>query len=115
MLGAVLNAADYVTRLQSELAKINQADLHRWSDLIYQAWERERFVYIFGNGGSGTTASHMSEDLGKSSLAPEDLRDESKKRVREFATKAGAQLAVGHCPPTHTLHVRLALLFLHLR
>ena len=82
MLGAVLNAADYVTRLQSELAKINQADLHRWSDLIYQAWERERFVYIFGNGGSGTTASHMSEDLGKSSLAPEDLRDESKKRLK---------------------------------
>ena len=98
MLGAVLNAADYVTRLQSELAKINQADLHRWSDLIYQAWERERFVYIFGNGGSGTTASHMSEDLGKSSLAPEDLRDESKKRLKvlSLTDNLGWIMAVGN-------------------
>jgi len=98
MLGAVLNAADYVTRLQSELSKINQADLHRWSDLIYQAWERERFVYIFGNGGSGTTASHMSEDLGKSSLAPEDLRDESKKRLKvlSLTDNLGWIMAVGN-------------------
>lgn len=98
MLGAVLNAADYVTRLQNELSKIDQAGLRTWSDLIYQAWERERFVYIFGNGGSGTTASHMSEDLGKSSLAPEDLRDESKKRLKvlSLTDNLGWIMAVGN-------------------
>ena len=48
------------------------AALARWAELIYEAWKRGRYVFILGNGGSGTTASHMCEDLGKSTL-PESL------------------------------------------
>ena len=98
MLGATLAAGDYVSRLQTELARIDQAELKQWADLIYQAWERERFVFIFGNGGSGTTASHMSEDLGKSTLRTEDLKDESKKRLKvlSLTDNLGWIMAVGN-------------------
>ena len=68
MLGATLDSSDYLRRLQTEIDRTNQEALQRWSDLIYQAWDQGNFVFIFGNGGSGTTASHMSEDLGKSTL-----------------------------------------------
>ena len=55
-------------------------------------------MFIIGNGGSGTTASHMAEDLGKSSLRPEDLKDESKKRLKvlSLTDNAGWLLAVGN-------------------
>ena len=98
MLGATLAADSYVARLQAELARVNPADLKQWADLIYQAWERERFVFIFGNGGSGTTASHMSEDLGKSTLRTEDLKDESKKRLKvlSLTDNLGWIMAVGN-------------------
>jgi D-sedoheptulose 7-phosphate isomerase len=98
MLGATLAADPYLKRLEDELQKINQADMQRWADLIYQAWENDRFVFIFGNGGSGTTASHMAEDLGKSTLAPEDLKDESKKRLKvlSLTDNAGWIMAVGN-------------------
>jgi len=98
MLGASLQAQDYVARLQAELAKINLDELKTWADLVYQAWENEKFVFIFGNGGSGTTATHMSEDLGKSSLRQEDLKDESRKRLKvmSLTDNLGWILALGN-------------------
>jgi D-sedoheptulose 7-phosphate isomerase len=98
MLGASLQAQDYVARLQAELAKIDLDELKTWADLVYQAWENEKFVFIFGNGGSGTTATHMSEDLGKSSLRQEDLKDESRKRLKvmSLTDNLGWILALGN-------------------
>src|SRR6187401_2993258 len=98
MLGAHLAASPYIARLQAELDRIDLAELERWADLIYQAWKNDRWVFVFGNGGSGTTASHMSEDLGKSTLRPDDLRDESKKwlNVPSLTDNAGWIMAVGN-------------------
>lgn len=98
MLGATLATNAYLQRLNDELEKIDQAAMQRWADLIYQAWEDERFVYIFGNGGSGTTASHMAEDLGKSTLHERDLNDDSKKRLKvlSLTDNAGWLMAVGN-------------------
>jgi D-sedoheptulose 7-phosphate isomerase len=98
MLGATLPANQYLERLQAELARIDQADLELWADLIFEAWEHERFVFVFGNGGSGLTASHIAEDLGKGTLRNEDLRDETKKRLKvlSLTDNLGWILAVGN-------------------
>ena len=98
MLGATLDAAAYLSRISDELKRIDLAELQRWADLIYDAWQRERFVFIFGNGGSATTATHMSEDLGKSTLRPEHLGDESRKRLKvlSLTDNLGWILAVGN-------------------
>ncbi|MEY4179216.1 MAG: Phosphoheptose isomerase 1 [Planctomycetota bacterium] len=98
MLGATLGSQAYLGRLHAELDRIDRAALERWADHIYRAWEQDRFVFIFGNGGSGTTASHMAEDLGKSTLRPEDLRDESRKRLKvlSLTDNAGWLMAVGN-------------------
>jgi D-sedoheptulose 7-phosphate isomerase len=55
-------------------------------------------VYIFGNGGSGTTATHMSEDLGKSTIDPEHIQDESQRRLKvmSLTDNLGWILAVGN-------------------
>ena len=63
MLGAELTADQYLKRINDELARIDPSDMQRWADHIFRAWEQQRFVFIIGNGGSGTTASHMAEDL----------------------------------------------------
>jgi D-sedoheptulose 7-phosphate isomerase len=98
MLGATLTLPAYLDRLNSEVSRLNQAEIQKWADLIYEAWQNGRFVFIIGNGGSATTASHMAEDLGKSSLRPGDLNDESKKRLKvlSLTDNAGWLLAVGN-------------------
>ncbi|MCC9604904.1 SIS domain-containing protein [Blastopirellula sp. JC732] len=98
MLGAQLDTSAYISHLQQEIAKVDQAAIKNWADLIYQAWENGKWVYIFGNGGSGTTASHMAEDLGKSTLHEKDLGDESRKRLKvlSLTDNAGWLMAVGN-------------------
>jgi D-sedoheptulose 7-phosphate isomerase len=98
MLGAELEYTKYRTRLQRELDRVDNAQVKQWADLIYECWDSDKGVYIIGNGGSGTTASHMAEDLGKSTLRSDDLRDESKRRLRvlSLTDNAGWLMAVGN-------------------
>ena len=98
MLGATLDSQEYLARLNAEIARIDRTAMQAWADLIYAAWENEEFIYVFGNGGSGTTATHISEDLGKSSLREADLADESKKRLKimSLTDNLGWILALGN-------------------
>ena len=98
MLGATLDAAAYLRRLNEELTRIDLAQLHNWADLLFDAWRDERFVFIFGNGGSATTATHMSEDLGKSTLRPEHLNEDTRRRLKvmSLTDNMGWILAVGN-------------------
>ncbi|MFP6673471.1 MAG: SIS domain-containing protein [Pirellulaceae bacterium] len=98
MLGATLDPNAYIDRLRGELDAIDRGAMERWANSVYERWENGRFVYVIGNGGSGTTASHMSEDLGKSSLRESDLHDESKKRLKvlSLTDNAGWLMAVGN-------------------
>jgi D-sedoheptulose 7-phosphate isomerase len=98
MLGATLNLPSYLERLNREVARLNHPDIQKGADLVFDAWKNDRFVFIIGNGGSGTTASHMAEDLGKSTLRPADLNNESKKRLKvlSLTDNAGWLLAVGN-------------------
>ncbi|NCE65614.1 SIS domain-containing protein [Pseudoflavonifractor sp. 524-17] len=43
-----------------EVEKINQV-----LNLLLEAFEKERIIYIFGNGGSAATASHYQNDFNK--------------------------------------------------
>ncbi len=98
MLGSLLDCDDYLSRLKDEVERVDQAALKRWADLIVTAWEQEQTVYIIGNGGSGTSASHMAEDLGKSTLPEDALMDESRKRLKvlSLTDNAGWIMAVGN-------------------
>jgi D-sedoheptulose 7-phosphate isomerase len=98
MLGATLDKPAYLQRLNDEISRTDQSALQLWADLIYQAWEQGKFVFIFGNGGSATTASHFAEDLGKSSLREKDLKDETKKRLKvlSLTDNQGWIMAVGN-------------------
>lgn len=72
MLGFTLDVDDYIGRLRTELDRLNREETRRLADLLYEAWQNQRFVFIFGNGGSATTASHLAEDLGKNCVQEAD-------------------------------------------
>lgn len=98
MLGVSLNLPSYLDRLNREVARLDQAAIERMSARLYEAWTNDQFVYIFGNGGSGTTASHMAEDLGKSTIPTADLLSDGPKRLKvlSLTDNAGWLMAVGN-------------------
>ena len=82
MLGAELTPVDYLKRCSDEFDKLNLTQSEQLSDAIYRAWDEGRFVFICGNGGSGSNSSHFCEDLGKSTLDPKDFTNDDMKRLK---------------------------------
>ena len=82
MLGTTLDAKAYLDRLRVELARVDAAAVERWADFVFEVWTRRSTLYLIGNGGSAAAASHLSVDLGKGTVAADNLRDESHRRLR---------------------------------
>lgn len=82
MLGVKLDAGAFLQRIGQELGRIDPAEVATLSDLCYDTYRRDRFIFICGNGGSGSNASHFCEDVGKGSLRREDYENDDKRRVR---------------------------------
>lgn len=64
----------YLAALSDTLQRMPTADIWRATELLYQAWQAERFIYLCGNGGSSATASHMANDLNKLTISPGQKR-----------------------------------------
>ncbi len=82
MLGLDHDAPDYLVKAAEQTRNLDAAAMRRLADAIVQRYDAGRFVFIIGNGGSGLNASHFAEDLGKSSIPDEHLRDPDRKRLR---------------------------------
>ena len=82
MLGCQLKPAEYLARCASEFAKLDLSQSERLAEDIFNAYTNDRFVFLCGNGGSGSNCSHFCEDLGKSSLNPKDFMNDNVKRLK---------------------------------
>lgn len=82
MLGTKLDAPAFLVRVGQELGRINPAEVKALADAIYECYQHKRMVFLCGNGGSGSNASHFCEDLGKGTLRREDYDNDSKARLR---------------------------------
>jgi len=62
---------------------INQLDLdkiQKITEVIYNAYKNDKQIFIIGNGGSASTASHFACDLGKGTL--KNFYDDQEKRFK---------------------------------
>src|SRR5215467_6751473 len=82
MLGTTLGVRPFLERVCQELARIDPAEVKALADAIHDCYESGRVVFLCGNGGSGSNASHFCEDLGKGTLRRQDFDNDQKKRLR---------------------------------
>jgi histidinol-phosphate phosphatase family protein len=55
----------YLDQMAQILEQVDESQLESCLEALWTAWESDRTVFIIGNGGSASTASHMATDLGK--------------------------------------------------
>lgn len=55
----------YISHLQGVLERLKLADVRKSIDVIMDAYHADKQVFVIGNGGSASTASHLACDLGK--------------------------------------------------
>jgi D-sedoheptulose 7-phosphate isomerase len=82
MLGTKLDVRPFLDRVAQELARINPAEVQALADAIFDCYQLRQFVFVIGNGGSGSNASHFCEDMGKCTLRREDFDNDAKQRLR---------------------------------
>jgi D-sedoheptulose 7-phosphate isomerase len=75
-----LSNEGFVRRFLDEFAEVAERfpldDVDRAIDLLFDAWKNEGKVFIIGNGGSASTATHFACDLAKTTIV------EGKKRFK---------------------------------
>src|SRR3954468_17334414 len=82
MLGIKLDARSFLERVGRELARVDPAEVKALADAMHACYEQGRMIFVIGNGGSGSNASHFCEDIGKGTLTPADFHDDQKKSGR---------------------------------
>ena len=82
MLGTKLNPRAFLERAAQELLRIDPREVQALADDIWECYQKGRFVFVIGNGGSGSNASHFCEDVGKGTLRRQDFDDDRKRRFR---------------------------------
>jgi len=71
---------NYIEQEKKEMGTINPNDIKIVVDILFEAWKQGKQVFIFGNGGSASTASHFACDLAKGTL--QKVHDYGEKRFR---------------------------------
>jgi D-sedoheptulose 7-phosphate isomerase len=66
----------YFSDMREVIDRISKEDIDRVIGLLFSAWEDDHTVFIMGNGGSASTATHFACDLSKCTIV------EGKKRFR---------------------------------
>ncbi len=72
------NASSYISEMTKLLAALDPAPIDAFADCVYQSWRDGRRVFVFGNGGSASTASHYVADFVKTAAV------EGQKRLAAF-------------------------------
>ena len=75
----------YLDELKTLLDKLPLAQVRRAAEVLFRAYETDRTLFVFGNGGSAALASHMASDLGKATHVPGPASLQGVKRLKVLA------------------------------
>ena len=86
------SASEYLAEMQSLLARIDSESIEAFANLLVDAHHNERRVFVFGNGGSASTASHHACDYMKTAAV------DGRPRLRAFSLvdNVGLGTAIGN-------------------
>jgi D-sedoheptulose 7-phosphate isomerase len=78
--------ATFLEQTQRTIAQLDQLAVARIVDCLLDVWRHQRTVFVMGNGGSASTASHFAADLAKYTII------EGKPRFRVLGLTDNASL-----------------------
>jgi D-sedoheptulose 7-phosphate isomerase len=62
------NVARYIDELRNAVDGLPRERLEALGEMLYRAYCNEKQVFVIGNGGSASTATHMAADLAKNTI-----------------------------------------------
>jgi D-sedoheptulose 7-phosphate isomerase len=68
---SITNARDYFDLHGKVSSRLPYAEIDHIGEELWRAYEGQRKVFLFGNGGNASLACHLACDLGKGTILPE--------------------------------------------
>ncbi len=68
------SVAQYLDQVARIAREIPRQDITRAVEILFDAWKHGRHVFVMGNGGSASTATHLACDLAKYTIVGEKPR-----------------------------------------
>lgn len=72
---------EYFTKIKKILDNIPAEKIEKVSQILLEAYKKDKQVFIMGNGGSAATASHFACDLGKGTTQGHVFRNKKRFKV----------------------------------
>ncbi|KXK52929.1 MAG: phosphoheptose isomerase [Chlorobi bacterium OLB5] len=67
-----MDLKSYKRMLYDAVDSVDTKEITAFTDLLFDAYKNDKFVFVIGNGGSSANASHLAQDLAKGTkLHPE--------------------------------------------
>lgn len=60
----------YLSEARTVIESISTDDVDKSIGLLFEAWKNDNRVFICGNGGSASTATHFACDMAKTTILP---------------------------------------------
>ncbi len=76
-----MNFNNYKNTINTVLDTIDTQEIEDFMNIIEDAYKNDRFVFVIGNGGSASNASHLAQDLAKGTRN----HKEQKKRLKALS------------------------------
>lgn len=61
---------EYFSALEGLIIALPRDEISEVIDLLFEAWKNDKLVFVMGNGGSASTATHLACDLAKATIVP---------------------------------------------
>lgn len=79
------NYSKYLGELKGVMDEFPLADLKNLTEILFRAYQNDRTIFLFGNGGSAALASHLATDLAKGTHFPGPASMKNVRRMRVLA------------------------------
>ncbi len=83
---------EYIVHMKDVLSGLDLNEIDTVANIIKEAYEQQRTIFVMGNGGSGATASHIATDLNKGACFHAD----KKFKVMALTDNVSTILALGN-------------------
>ncbi len=84
----------YFQEVMRCIVLLDKKSISKITQVIFEAYQNDKSIYILGNGGAASTSSHMAADLGKGTLAR--VYDKSEKRLRVISLTDNVEIITAY-------------------
>lgn len=91
-----MTTKEYIKEMASLTTKISDKEIDNLTNIIWRAGDSGNTIYLIGNGGSASTATHLAADISKNTISNHWSEDGKRLRALSLTDNCSWMTAIGN-------------------